>query len=67
MLAEKRINRFDVPRQLRTGETLARAVRRIAALEQRPIGQQILVLVMKGVEQYCRESGKEISILFSQF
>lgn len=66
MRGEKRTDRLDVPKQLRVGETLGRVVRKLAAQERRSIGQQMIELVTKGLEQHCRETGKEVSGLFSQ-
>ncbi|GAC1632808.1 MAG: hypothetical protein NVS9B14_06510 [Candidatus Acidiferrum sp.] len=66
MVGEKRTDRLDVPRQLRVQESLGRVVRRLAEQEQRTVGQQILVLLIKGVEQHCREMGKEVSGLLGQ-
>ena len=66
MFGEKRTHRLDVPRQLRVGESLGRVVRKLAEQEQRTIGQQIVVLLTKGVEQHCRETGKEVSDLLRQ-
>lgn len=66
MRSEKRTDRLDVPRQLRVGENFGRLIRKLAEQERRTIGQQIVMLLMKGVEQHCRETGKEVSGLFSQ-
>ena len=65
-MAEKRTARLDVPRQLRVGESLGRLVRRLADEEQRTVGQQIVVLLTKGIERHCQESGKEIQGLLCQ-
>jgi hypothetical protein len=66
MLTEKRTGRMDVPRQLRVGESLGRLIRTLAEQEQRTVGQQMVVLLTKGLEQHCRESGKEVSGLLGQ-
>jgi hypothetical protein len=66
MRGEKRDGRLDVPKQIRVGSSLGYLVRRLAEQENRPIGQQIVVLLTKGVEQHCRESGKEVQELLRQ-
>jgi hypothetical protein len=66
MSAEKRTSRLDVPRQLRVGASLGLLVRRLAEQEQRTIGQQMVVLLTKGVEQHCQETGKEVNGLLRQ-
>jgi hypothetical protein len=65
-VAEKRTNRLDVPRQLRVGSSLGLLVRRLAEQERRTIGQQMVELLTKGVEQHCRETGKEVNGLLRQ-
>jgi hypothetical protein len=60
---EKRVDRLDVPRQLRVGATLGRVIRRLAEREGRTIQQQMVILITKGIETHCRETGNGLADL----
>jgi hypothetical protein len=63
---EKRTDRLDVPKQLRVGEMLGKLVRKLAARNQRTIQEQLVVLVTKGIEAYCRETGNSLTDLLHE-
>jgi hypothetical protein len=63
---EKRTDRLDVPRQLRVGETLGRLIRSLARRSSRTIQQQMVVLLTKGIESYCRETGNSLPDLLQE-
>ena len=66
LIDEKRTDRLDVPKQLRVGETLGRLVRKLAGRSGRSIQQMLVVLVTKGIEPYCRETGNSLADLLNE-
>lgn len=66
LLGEKRTDRLDVPRQLRVGETLGRLIRKLASRSGRTQQQMMVVLLTKGIEPYCRETGNDLSSLLHE-
>lgn len=63
---EKRTDRLDVPRQLRVGETLGQLIRKLASRSGRTQQQMMVVLLTKGIEPYCRETGNDLSSLLHE-
>jgi hypothetical protein len=66
LIEEKRVDRLDVPKQLRVGETLGRLVRKLASRSGRSIQEMMVVLVTKGIEIYCRETGNSFADLLHE-
>lgn len=66
LIDEKRTDRLDVPKQLRVGETLGRLVRKLAGRSGRTMQQMLVVLVTKGIEPYCRETGNSMAELLHE-
>jgi hypothetical protein len=66
MVTGKRTDRLDVPRQLRVQESLGRVVRRLAEREGRTIQQQMVVLIVKGIQTHCQENGDAFNEMVRQ-
>lgn len=66
MRGEKRTGRLEVPKQLRCGHGLGAVIRFLASMNNRPASLELIELATKGLEQHCRETGKEVSELFRQ-
>jgi hypothetical protein len=64
--SEKRTDRLDVPKQLRLGTTLGQLIRRLAERGGRSIQQQMVLLITKGIEQHCRETGNALGDLLHE-
>jgi hypothetical protein len=57
---EKRTDRLEIPRQLRIGAGLGKAIRKLAERDRRSIQQQMIVLLINGIKLYSIETYKEL-------